>query len=246
MLRRFALFFAALLLAPAAAWGQQTTNVVLETELGEIVIALETERAPFTAANFLRYVDEKRLDGTVFYRAMRLDWGEQPNGLIQGGTQYDPERILPPIAHERTNVTGVTHTVGAISMARNEPGSATGDFSIMLSPQPGLDADPASEDENFRHGYAAWLRTGLAAMASGIGAMALLEEVVEPWLAQASSVMLILLAEFCFVAGVWRQIVRAVPPPRPDTPAIPDWLLIVFNGFLLLLGGAVLVSILTR
>ena len=94
--------------------------------------------------------------------------------------------------------------------------------------------------------YAAWLRTGLAAMASGIGAMALLEEVVEPWLAQASSVMLILLAEFCFVAGVWRQIVRAVPPPRPDTPAIPDWLLIVFNGFLLLLGGAVLVSILTR
>ena len=101
-------------------------------------------------------MDEKRLDGTVFYRAMRLDWGEQPNGLIQGGTQYDPERILPPIAHERTNVTGVTHTVGAISMARNEPGSATGDFSIMLSPQPGLDADPASEDENFRHGYAAF------------------------------------------------------------------------------------------
>ena len=156
MLRRFALFFAALLLAPAAAWGQQTTNVVLETELGEIVIALETERAPFTAANFLRYVDEKRLEGTVFYRAMRLDWGEQPNGLIQGGTQYDPERILPPIAHERTDLTGVTHTVGAISMARNEPGSATGDFSIMLSPQPGLDADPASEDENFRHGYAAF------------------------------------------------------------------------------------------
>ena len=144
------------LLVPPAVSAQQTTDIVLTTELGDIVIALEIERAPITAANFLRYVDEKRLDGTVFYRAMRLDWGEQPNGLIQGGTQYDPERILPPIAHEPTNLTGVKHTLGAISMARNEPGSATGDFSIMLAPQAGLDADPANEDENLRAGYAAF------------------------------------------------------------------------------------------
>ncbi|HYD24049.1 MAG TPA: peptidylprolyl isomerase [Croceibacterium sp.] len=155
MLQRFALFIAALVLAPAAH-AQQTTNVVLTTELGEIVIALEIERAPVTAANFLRYVDEKRLDGTVFYRAMRLDWGEQPNGLIQGGTQYDPKRILPPIAHEPTSETGVTHTLGAISMARLEPGSATGDFSIMLAPQPGLDADPTNADPELRLGYAAF------------------------------------------------------------------------------------------
>lgn len=158
MLRRFALFLAslALLLHPAAATAQALTNVVLHTELGDIVIALETERAPITAGNFLRYVDEKRLDGTVFYRAMRLDWGEQPNGLIQGGTQYDPDRILPPIEHEPTDRTGVRHVAGAISMARLEPGSATGDFSIMLSAQPGLDAQPDSEDEDLRLGYAAF------------------------------------------------------------------------------------------
>src|SRR5690606_10201228 len=105
-----------------------------------------------------RYVEEKRLDGTVFYRAMRLDWGEQPNGLVQGGTQYDPKRILPPIAHEPTSETGVKHVAGAISMARLEPGSATGDFSIMLAPQPGLDAQPESEDEELRLGYAAFGR----------------------------------------------------------------------------------------
>ena len=156
MLKRFALPIAALLLAPTAAWAQQTTNVVIKTEAGDIVVALETERAPVTSANFLRYADEKRLDGTVFYRAMRLDWGEQPNGLIQGGSQYDPKRILPPIAHEPTSATGVKHTVGAISMARAEPGSATGDFSIMLAPQPGLDADPASADPELRAGYAAF------------------------------------------------------------------------------------------
>src|SRR5690349_19603218 len=108
MLHRFALILAALLL-PAAVAAQATTNVVIETELGRIVVALETERAPVTAANFLRYADEKRFDGIEFYRAMKLDWGEQPNGLIQAGTQWDPKRILAPIAHEPTDVTGVRH-----------------------------------------------------------------------------------------------------------------------------------------
>jgi peptidyl-prolyl cis-trans isomerase A (cyclophilin A) len=157
MLHRFVLMLAALLL-PAAVAAQATTNVVIETELGEIVVALETERAPVTAANFLRYADEKRFDGIVFYRAMRLDWGEQPNGLVQAGTQFDPARILPPIAHEPTSATGVKHVAGAISMARYEPGSATGDFSIMVSPQPGLDADPRAEDPELRAGYAAFGR----------------------------------------------------------------------------------------
>jgi peptidyl-prolyl cis-trans isomerase A (cyclophilin A) len=158
MLHRFALFLAALLLVPAAASAQATTNVVIETELGEIVVALETERAPVTAANFLRYADEKRFDGIVFYRVMKLDWGEQPNGLVQAGTQWDPERILPPIAHEPTDATGVKHVAGAISMARLEPGTATGDFSILVSPQPGLDADPRAEDPELRAGYAAFGR----------------------------------------------------------------------------------------
>ena len=157
MLHRFALFLAALFL-PAAAAAQATTNVVIATELGNIVVALETERAPITAANFLRYADEKRFDGIVFYRAMKLDWGEQPNGLVQADAQFDPKRILPPIAHEPTNVTGVKHVEGAISMARNEPGPANGDWSIMLAPQPGLDADPASEDPELRAGYAAFGR----------------------------------------------------------------------------------------
>ncbi len=155
MLKRFAITLAALVLAPAAQ-AQQATDVVLETALGEITAALETERAPITAGNFLRYVDEGRLDGTVFYRAMPLDWGEQPNGLIQGGTQNEPRRILPPIAHEPTSETGVLHTQGALSMARLAPGTATGDFSIMLQDMPGLDADPEGETEDIRLGYAAF------------------------------------------------------------------------------------------
>ena len=167
MLGRFAIFatLAPALLALSTPATAQTIEVaidpevvpvVLETTMGNITVEVDIERAPITAGNFLRYVDEGRFDGTVFYRAMRLDWGDQPNGLIQGGTQYDPARILPPIAHEPTSDTGLNHLRGALSMARYEPGTATGDFSIMLRTQPGMDAQPGHEDPAFHDGYAAF------------------------------------------------------------------------------------------
>jgi len=131
-----------------------TQRVVIETTMGDITVALETERAPITAANFLHYVDEDRFDGTKFYRAMHLDWGEPPNGLLQGGTQMHPDRVRDPIAHEPTTETGLSHTDGALSMARYEPGTATGDFSIMIKDQTGLDANPASSDPNLQLGFA--------------------------------------------------------------------------------------------
>ncbi len=140
--------------APEVAETFETTTVALETTAGTIVLALETERAPITSANFLKYADEGRFDGTVFYRTMRLDWGDKVAGLIQGGTQYDPKRILPPIAHEATSETGLSHTEGAISMARYEPGSATGDFSIMATDMTGLDAKPDSENADQKAGFA--------------------------------------------------------------------------------------------
>ena len=140
--------------APPQEVDFETTLVVLETTMGDITVALETERAPITAANFLKYADEDRFDGTVFYRAMHLQWGEPPNGLLQGGTQNNPDRILDGVAHEPTNETGLSHTDGALSMARLDPGTATGDFSIMIKDQKGLDAQPDSDDPNLKAGYA--------------------------------------------------------------------------------------------
>lgn len=133
-----------------------SVTVVLETELGPVTIALETERAPVTAGNFLRYVDEKRLDGTTFYRAMNLDGPRQPSGLVQGGTRGDPQRVLPKIAFESTAVTGLTHAHGALSMAMAAPGDADGDFFIMIEDQTGFDADPAASDPAWQAGYAAF------------------------------------------------------------------------------------------
>ena len=163
MIRRFALAAAALLVtSPVFAQSEPevqsreyaTQLVLIETTMGDITVSIETERAPATAANFLRYVDEDRFDGTHFYRAMHLDWGEPPNGLLQGGTQMDPDRVLDPIAHEPTSQTGLSHTNGALSMARYDPGTATGDFSIMIKDQTGLDADPTSSDPNLQLGFA--------------------------------------------------------------------------------------------
>ena len=120
-------------------------HVELTTSAGAIVLAIETGRAPVTAANFLRYVDQRRLNGVAFYRAMRMGDG----GLIQGGTRGDRARVLRPIAHEPTSTTGLTHTDMAISMARGTPGSADGDFFIIVGSQmTGLDANPAASGDN--------------------------------------------------------------------------------------------------
>lgn len=158
MLRRIVLFCAALL--GAATVSAQTVEappspagprVVIETGEGRIVAELDEAHAPLTTANFLRYVDARRFDGASFYRAMAFGPGE---GLIQGGLRGDPARLYPPVAHEPTTQTGLSHGAGTLSMARYEPGSATADFFITASPMPSLDADPAREGDNA--GFAAF------------------------------------------------------------------------------------------
>ncbi|HEY1412716.1 MAG TPA: peptidylprolyl isomerase [Rhodopila sp.] len=125
-----------------------TVRVVLHTTLGDIVLALESERAPITTANFLRYVDQKRLDGSGFYRGMKVG-DEGQYGLIQGGLQGNPKRVFKPIAHEPTSLTGLSHVDGAISMARAEPGTATADFFIVVGDLVSLDAQPDGGDPGY-------------------------------------------------------------------------------------------------
>lgn len=132
-----------------------TVRVAMTTEMGTITLDLDGKHAPVSTRNFLRYVDGKRFDGIVFYRVMRLAWGDQPNGLIQAGLRGDPKKVLPPIAHESTAQTGLKHLAGAISMARLGVGTATADFSILISDIPGLDA---GQNPNDPDGYAVFGR----------------------------------------------------------------------------------------
>ena len=130
-------------------------RIEMVTELGTITADLFHKQAPITVKNIVRYIDSRRYDGMSFYRAMKLDWGTQPNGLIQFGIR-DAIRLLPPIAHEPTNVTGIKHKAGTLSLARNAPGTARADFSILMSDLAGYDAVPDSSDPEQRAGYTAF------------------------------------------------------------------------------------------
>lgn len=113
------------------------TRVILTTAAGPIVIGVDTKAAPITAANFLKYVDGKKLDGVSFYRAVKVADGY---GLVQFGTRNDPKRTLAPIRHEPTTQTGLSHTDGTISMAMASPGTATGDFFVTVGDLTSMDA----------------------------------------------------------------------------------------------------------
>lgn len=124
----------------AEAAGPATALVRLDTSAGPITIRLELKKAPITAGNFLQYVENGRFDGTTFYRAARA--GNSGRGLIQGGIDHRLVRAFNPIPHEPTTKTGLKHLDGTVSMARNAPGSAMGDFFITIGPAPALDGTP--------------------------------------------------------------------------------------------------------
>lgn len=73
---------------------------------------------------------------------------------------------------------------------------------------------------------------------------ALFENRIAAWLATGTSVVLLGFAAFCFIAGVWRQLLPGCPPPRANVRRLPVWLLIAFNGFFLGLCVAVLLGFL--
>ncbi|MGD9344843.1 MAG: peptidylprolyl isomerase [Candidatus Aminicenantes bacterium] len=126
-------------------WGCATENprVWIQTELGDIKVEIYSSKAPITASNFLKYVDDKLFDGATFYRVVTMD--NQPNNdvkieVIQGGLGFgESEKRFPPIEHETTEMTGIKHKDGVISMARNEPGSASSEIFICINDQPELD-----------------------------------------------------------------------------------------------------------
>lgn len=139
--------------APVPTPDPALPRVAIDTSEGRFVVQIEAKKAPLTAANFLRYVDGKRLDGRRVYRVSHV---ADRFGFIQFGMNGDPRLSLPPIRHEPTTLTGVKHLEGAISTARLAPGTARGEFTIMVGDQPGLDADPARAGDNL--GYAAFGR----------------------------------------------------------------------------------------
>lgn len=101
------------------------TKVKLTTNLGEMIIQLNTEKAPLSSANFLRYVNEGFYNGTIFHRVI-------PDFMAQGGgfdANFKQKSVHAPINNEANN--GLLNSRGTLAMARtNDPNSATGQFFI--------------------------------------------------------------------------------------------------------------------
>jgi len=117
------------------------TTVALETELGTIEIEVFEHAAPLSSGSFLAFVDTGLLDGGAFYRTVSPDndHGKPPISVIQGGVT-DEGDYPAPVAHETTDMSGIRHENGIVSLARAEVGTASGAaFFICIGDQPGLD-----------------------------------------------------------------------------------------------------------
>src|ERR1035438_1583645 len=140
--------------------------VVLETELGNIEIQINTGHAPITAANFLRYVDSGFYNGGEFHRAVRPDNEIRKDAPIQVvQARINPARLneaFPPIPIETTDVTGLKHLDGTVSMARDVtltrpgPNTATNQFFICIGDQPSLNREGNRSPDHM--GFAAFGR----------------------------------------------------------------------------------------
>jgi cyclophilin family peptidyl-prolyl cis-trans isomerase len=141
---------AALVASSCESASAKNPVVVMETSMGPVKIELDPEHAPATVENFLKYVDDRFYDGTVFHRVI-------PDFMVQGGGfekgvqdaktvaefQGKQKRTRGAIRNEARN--GLHNVRGTIAMARtNDPDSATAQFFIntvdnsdSLDPNPG-------------------------------------------------------------------------------------------------------------
>ena len=101
------------------------TNIILETNHGDIEIELNADKAPVTVENILAYVRDGFYDGTIFHRVIK-GFMIQGGGFNQDMTQ---KATNPPFKNEADN--GLTNDRGTIAMARTgDPNSATNQFFI--------------------------------------------------------------------------------------------------------------------
>jgi len=110
-------------------------RVALATTLGNVIVELDTIKAPLTSNNFLRYVQGGFYPNTIFHRVIAgfiAQGGGYTSGLVAA------PGLFAPIALESNN--GLSNLRGTIAMARTaDPASATSQFYFNLADNTGLD-----------------------------------------------------------------------------------------------------------
>ena len=118
--------------------------IMIKTEYGDITAELYADKVAGNGREFPAYIREKKVHNPTFYRVVLTEPDNQPDKsvkiqVLQGGLTDVPDHELPTIKHETTEMTGIRHQGGVLSMARDEPGTATHHFSICIGDQPALD-----------------------------------------------------------------------------------------------------------
>lgn len=135
------LFFA---LTTVSTWAANV-DVEMKTNMGNVVIELNPDKAPKTVANFLQYVKDGFYGGTIFHRVIK-DFMIQGGGYTSG---FREKRTRSPIPNEAAN--GLRNVPGTIAMARTmDPNSATSQFFINVNDNRGLNYIDSSPE---RIGY---------------------------------------------------------------------------------------------
>ena len=116
------------LLGFAALGAQAETRAVIDTNMGQIRLSLDEQKAPKSVANFVNYANKGFYNGTIFHRVM-------DGFMIQGGgftPDMEQKATEKAISNEAEN--GLKNTVGTIAMARTaNPNSATSQFFINVA-----------------------------------------------------------------------------------------------------------------
>jgi len=115
-----------LLVAGFSQAAPDNPQVVLKTEMGDIVVELFPKAAPLSVDNFVKLVNDYHYDGLIFHRVIK-------GFMIQtGGFTFDfsaRESSRGSIVNESFN--GLKNKRGTLAMARtNDPDSATSQFFI--------------------------------------------------------------------------------------------------------------------
>lgn len=135
MLERILLTLSTVLLATALQAAPATKpHVLLDTDMGQIEVELDAEKAPISTKNFLMYVDKGLYNGTQFHRVI-------PGFMVQGGgydRNLNEKPTEAPIKNEADN--GLKNLTGTLAMARTSAvNSATSQFFINVNDNAFLD-----------------------------------------------------------------------------------------------------------
>lgn len=118
-------------------------TIKVQTVLGSFCIKPDQEKAPQTSHYFMELVRKGLLNNTSMFRIVNSSNNNHnpdcPIHVVQGGMTERDGHGLPPIMHETTVMTGISHQKWTVSAARMAPGETYGSFFITMRNEPSLD-----------------------------------------------------------------------------------------------------------